>query len=82
MNGSPDTNPDYLVFTTAENIKNSYLLNLLVGRGHSMLLVGQASSGKNTSIEYFFSNLNKQKYLKTSCSFSQQITLEDTIGIF
>jgi dynein heavy chain len=47
-----------------------------------MLLVGHASSGKNTSIEHFFANISKQKYIKTLSSFSSQTTIEDALCIF
>jgi len=47
-----------------------------------MLLVGHTSSGKNTSIEYFFNNINTPRYLKTLCSFGERISLQDTISIF
>lgn len=73
---------EHLVFTTTENIKNNFLLKLLLGHGHSMLLVGHTSSGKNTSIEYFFNHVNSQRYLKTLCSFGSHLNLQDTISIF
>lgn len=77
-----DHSAGQLVFTTAENLKNSFLLNLLLDQGHAMLLVGHTSSGKNASVEYFFSNLNKQRYLSTLCSFGPHITLSNTLSLF